>query len=62
MALSKFKSRVEKRRQSESVLADKDGLVNPKVLIGLGKFRKSVLKKRTSVDEKPPEPTDQKMR
>ena len=62
MALSKFKSRVEKRRQSQSVVADNNGVVNSQVLIGLGKFKKSVLKKRVSVDEKPPEPTDQKMR
>ena len=60
--MSKFKSRVEKRRQSQSVVADNNGVVNSQVLIGLGKFKKSVLKKRVSVDEKPPEPTDQKMR
>ena len=62
LAMSKFKSRVEKRRQSQSVVADNNGVVNSQVLIGLGKFKKSVLKKRVSVDEKPPEPTDQKMR
>ena len=61
MALSKFKSRVEKRRQSQSVVVDNNGVVNSQVLIGLGKFKKSVLKKRTSVDEKPPDPPE-KMR
>ena len=60
MALSKFKSRVEKKKQSETVLVENSGVANPQVLIGLGKFRKSVLKKRASVDEKPPEP--EKMR
>ena len=61
MALSKFKSRVEKRRQSASVNSvDNSGVVNTQILLGLGKFKKSVLKKKTSVDEKPPEP--EKMR
>ena len=62
MALSKFKSRVEKRRQSQSVVVDNNGVVNSQVLIGLGKFKKSVLKKRASVDERPPEPSTEKMR
>lgn len=60
MALSKFKSRVEKRRQSQTVLVESSGVVNSQVLIGLGKFKKVVLKKRTSIDEKAPEP--EKMR
>ena len=61
LAMSKFKSRVEKRKQSLALVTDNSSLVNSQVLIGLGKFKKVVLNKRKSVDEKPQEPPE-KMR
>ena len=50
LAVGKFKSRVEKRR--ESVAVKDSGVVNSQVLIGLGKFKKLNLKlKAKKIDE-----------
>ena len=52
-AVGKFKSKIGKQRDSKLALITKenDGTVNSHLLIGLGKFKKTILKKKKSQDD-----------